>query len=101
MVKGIIIWAVFLAVFIAGTLISRRMKKTIDENGIETDAAVSRIVENGTPPEIDINVYVRYTTEDGKEVEGVLSNPRSDLEEGQTVRIKYHPKYTLNARLVD
>ena len=31
---------------------------------------------------------------------GILSNPRADLEEGQPVRIKYHPKYKGNARLV-
>lgn len=30
----------------------------------------------------------------------VLSNPQSDLEEGQRVRIKYHPKMKGNARLV-
>ena len=33
--KGIIMWAVFLAVIAAGTLISRRIKKEIEENGIE------------------------------------------------------------------
>ncbi len=100
MEKGIIMWAAFAAVFIGGTLISRRMKKTIEEDGIETDAVVSRISDDGRYDEIDINVYVKYFTEDGREVEGVLSNPRSDLEEGQQVRIKYHPKYTTNARLV-
>ena len=99
--KGIIIWAVFLAVFVTGMLVSRRMKRSIKENGIETDAVVSRIVDDGTGAEIDINVYVRYRTEDGSEVGGILSNPRSDLEEGQRVRIKYHPKFTANARLID
>lgn len=98
--KGIIMWAVFLAVIAAGTLISRRLKKEIMENGIETDAAVSRIVDDGTQTDIDINVYVRFIAEDGSEVEAVLSNPRNDLEEGQRVRIKYHPKYKTNARLV-
>ncbi|MDO5132076.1 MAG: hypothetical protein Q4D81_03715 [Eubacteriales bacterium] len=98
--KGIIFWAVFLAVIAAGMLISRRMKKTVKENGIETDAVVSRIVDDGTQTEIDINVYVRYCMEDGKEVEGILSNPRPDLKEGQRVRIKYHPKYTANTRLI-
>ena len=92
-------WAVFLAVFAAGMLISRRMKKTIKENGIETDAVLSRIVDNGTQTETDINVYVHYFTAEGKEVEGILSNPRSDLKAGQRVRIKYHPKFTANARL--
>ena len=98
--KGIIMWMVFLAVIAAGMLISHRIKKGINENGIETDAVVSRIIDNGTPEEIDIDVYVRYRTENGEEIEGVLSNPRADLEEGQPVRIKYHPKYKNNARLV-
>ncbi|MBR1986313.1 MAG: hypothetical protein IKK28_03435 [Mogibacterium sp.] len=98
--KGIIMWMVFLAVIAAGMLISHRIKSGINENGIETDAVVSRIVDDGTPEEIDIDVYVRYRTENGEEVEGILSNPRANMEEGQTVRIKYHPKYKQNARLV-
>lgn len=98
--KGIIMWMVFLAVIAAGMLISHRIKSEINENGIETDAVVSRIIDDGTPEEIDIDVYVRYRTENGEEVEGILSNPRANMEEGQTVRIKYHPKYKQNARLV-
>lgn len=98
--KGIIAWMVFLAVIAAGILVSRRIKSEINENGIETDAVVSRITDDGTPEDIDINVYVRYRTENGEEIEGVLSNPRAGLEEGQQVRIKYHPKYKSNARLV-
>ena len=91
---------VFLAVIAAGILVSRRIKSEINENGIETDAIVSRITDDGTPEDIDINVYVRYRTENGEEIEGILSNPRTGLEEGQQVRIKYHPKYKSNARLV-
>ncbi len=98
--KGIIMWMVFLAVIAVGTLISHRIKNGIDENGIETDAVVSCIIDDGSPDEIDIDVYVRYRTESGDEIEGVLSNPRNDLQEGQQVRIKYHPKYKGNARLV-
>ncbi len=98
--KGIIMWAVLLAVIAAGMLISRRIKNEIKDNGIETDAVVSRIVDDGTQTDIDINVYVSFITEDGSEIEAVISNPRTDLEEGQRVRIKYHPKYKTNARLV-
>ena len=100
MVKGIIIWGVFLTVLIVGMLVTRKMKKDINENGIETDAVVSRIVEDSEPDSLDYMVYVRYCTQDGEETEGVLSNPRRDLEEGQQVRIKYHPKFKGNARLV-
>ena len=98
--KGIIMWAVLLAVIAAGMLISRRIKNEIKDNGIETDAVVSRIVDDGTQTDIDINVYVSFITEDGSEIEAVILNPRTDLEAGQRVRIKYHPKYKTNARLV-
>jgi hypothetical protein len=98
--KGIIMWIVFLAFIAVGLLISRRIKSGINENGIETDAVVSRISDDGTQEDIDINVYVRYRIENGEEIEGILSNPRAGLEEGQPVRIKYHPKYKNNARLV-
>ena len=86
--KGIIMWAVFLIVIAAGMLVSRRIKKEIIEEGIEADAVVTRIVDDGSVDDIDINVYVSYLTEDGTEVEGILSNPRSDLQEGQQVHIK-------------
>ena len=98
--KSIIIWIVFIAVCAAICLVSHRIKKQIEENGIETDGVISRITDEGGTDEIDFRYYVRYRTQDGEETEGILSNPRSDLEEGQRVRIKYHPKYTSNARLV-
>ena len=99
--KAVVIWTVLLAGIAAGTLLSRKIKREIKETGIETDAVVSRIVDDGTQTDTDINVYVRYRTENGEEVEGVLSNPRPDLIEGQHVRIRYHPKYKTNARLPD
>ena len=43
--KGLIMWAVFAAVFAAGVLINRVIKKGA-ENGIEADAIVSRIVDD-------------------------------------------------------
>lgn len=98
--KGIIMWIIFLAVIAVGILISRRIRNGIKENGIEADAVVSRIVDAGTQTDIDINVYVRFRTADGRDAEAILSNPRPDLEEGQQVRIKYHPKYNTNARLI-
>ena len=77
-------WVVFAVVFAAGVLISRMIKNGA-KNGIEADAVVSRIVDDGTQTDIDINVYVRYRTADGEEIEAIISNPRSDLEEGQPV----------------
>ena len=98
--KGLIMWILFAAVFVVGVLVSRMIKNGTEKNGIEADAMISRIVDDGTQTDIDINVYVSYRTADGEEVEAILSNPRSDLEEGQRVRIKYHPKMKSNARLV-
>lgn len=97
--KGILMWAVFLAVCAVVFFVSRRMKKQIDENGIEVTGVISRIEDAGTE-EADLRYYARYVTEDGEEVEGLLSNPRPDLETGQQVRLRYHPKYKTNARLV-
>ena len=57
--KGIIMWIVFLTVIAGIILVNRRIKSGIDENGIETDAVVSRITDDGTPEDIEINVYVR------------------------------------------
>ena len=98
--RGIVLWIAFLAIFAAGVLISRRIKKQIEKDGIEAEGVVSRIVDEGQPPETDIRVYVRYRTRDGEEEEAILTNPTSDLAPGQTVRIKYHPKLRMNARLV-
>lgn len=98
--KGIILWVGFAVICAVIYLLSRRMKKQIEENGIETDAVISRIEDEGWPDEIDLRYYARYRTQDGEEIEGVLSNPRSDLEVGQQVRLKYHPKHKTNARVV-
>ena len=97
--KAYIAWAVFAVICTIIVIISKRMKKQIDENGIETTGVISRIEDLGDPDEIDLCYYARYRTEDGEEVEGVLSNPRGDLEVGQEVRLKYHPKHKMNARL--
>lgn len=101
MIKGIIIWTAFLIVFVGGWLMSRKMKNDIEEKGIETVAEISRISEDMSEDQTGFTiVYVRFNTQDGEEVEASISNPRSDLEVGQQVRIKYHPKFKNNARLV-
>ena len=98
--KGILLWVGLAAVCGVIFPVSRRMKKQIEENGIETTGVISRITDEGGADEIDLRYYARYRTADGEEVEGLLSNPGSDLEAGQQVRIKYHPKYQTNARLL-
>ena len=98
--KGIILWVGFAAICAVIVFLSRRMKKQIEENGIETTGVISRIEDVGAPDEINLQYYALYRTEDGEEIEGVLSNPRSNLEVGDQVRIKYHPKHKSNARLI-
>ena len=99
-IKGILLWGGLILICAVIFFLSQRMKKQIEENGIEVDAVISRITDEGAPDEIDLRYYARYVTSEGEEIEGVLSNPRSDLVEGQAVRVKYHPKYKANARLV-
>ena len=98
--KGILLWGGLILIFAVGFFLSRRMKKQIEENGIEVTGVISRIEDVGGADEIDLRYYARYVTAEGEEVEGLLSNPTSDLAEGQAVRVKYHPKYKTNARLV-
>ena len=98
--SGVLLWAGLAVICAAITLYSRKMKKQIEENGIETSGVISRIEDVGGSEEIDLRYYARYRTEDGEEVEGLLSNPSSDLAEGQQVRLRYHPKHKTNARLL-
>ena len=98
--KGIVLWVGFAVIFAVIYLVSQRMKKQINEDGMETAGVISRIEDVGASDEINLQCYARYLTEYRTEVEGVLSNPRSDLEVGQRVRLKYHPKHKANARLL-
>ena len=98
--KGILLWAGFALVCAVICLFSYRMKKQIEKDGIETSGVISRIEDVGQPDEIDLHYYVRYRTKDGEEFEGLLSNPKPGLAVGQTVHIKYHPKYKTNVRLI-
>ena len=97
---GLIWWAGLLAVCAAIILFSRRIRRQINESGIETTGVISRITDEGGTDTTDYQYYVRYRTRDGEEIEGILLNPDPDLEEGQQVVLRYHPKYTKNARIV-
>ena len=99
-VKGILIWVGLIAIIGIIVFLYQRMKKEIEKNGIETTGVISRITDVGGPDEINLQYYARYCTEDGKEIEGILQNPSKDLQEGQEVRLKYHPRFKNNARIV-
>lgn len=69
--------------------------------GDRNQGVISRIVDaSSDPTEVSYHYYVRFRTQEGEDIEALLSNYRDDLEEGQQVRIKYHPKYKENARLI-
>ena len=98
--KGILIWIGFLAIVAVIYFFSRIIKKETEENGIETTGVISDIRDEGGPDEIEMRYYVRYRTEDGTEIEGLISNPSASLAVGQQVRLKYHPKLKANARII-
>lgn len=99
--KGIIMWVAFIVICASIYFISKKMKKQIEESGIETTGVISRIEDEGGTEDITFIYYAKYRTEDGEEIEGIISNPRTDLEEGQCVNLKYHPEHKMNARLID
>ncbi len=98
--KSIIIWVIFLGICAAIFLVSQKMKNQIEKNGIETTGVISRIEEDGGAEDISYSYYAKYHVEDGQEIEGLVSNPNANLAVGQQVRLKYHPKYKQNARLL-
>ena len=98
--KGIIMWAVFIAVCATIYFYSRKIRKEIEEGGIETTGVISKIIDSGTPDVVSFDYYAVYTTAEGEKTEGILTNPAGDLKVGQQVRLKYHPKYKMNARLI-
>lgn len=99
-VKGILIWVGLIAIIGIIVFVYQRMKKEIEKNGIETTGVISRITDVGGSDEINLQYYARYCMEDGKEIEGILQNPSKDLQEGQEIRLKYHPRFKNNARIV-
>ena len=98
--KGIVLWVIFIIICAVIYFVSRKVKNETEEKGIETTGIISRISDTGEPEDFSVDYYARYRTEDGEEVEGLISNPSSDLAEGQQVRLKYHPKHKMNARIV-
>ncbi len=63
------------------------------KNGIETDATITAIEDEGLSTDASYNYYVRYIM-NGQEVEAKLSNPGfgKGLEVGTQIRIKYLPE---------
>ena len=62
------------------------------KNGIETEAVITRIEDEGIGTDTSFNYYVRYTM-NGQAIEAKLSNPGfgKGLEVDAQIRIKYLP----------
>jgi len=91
--------AIFIIVIAVISVVSTNK---IKKNGLEADAVVSKIEkeirevihEDTGMVDTDTNetYYVKYRTENGEEVEAKLINPKMNLKEGDTLRIKYLPE---------
>lgn len=101
--------AVILLVVAFLMLRTRRINNEISQNGIETDAVVSRVKENvssdpGGGVSVSYTYYVTYRGMNGQTVEAQLASGKSfdvkigkkawdyDLHEGTQVRVKYLPE---------
>ena len=77
------------------------VSKKVKENGIETEAVVTRIEEriwsgmHGdviTRDSVTYDYYITYTNRDGQSVEAMLTNfGNLSFQEGDRMRIKYLP----------
>ncbi len=95
--------AIFAVAVIGGLVYSYLRSKKINENGVETEAVVSRVKEIEREDSdghytTDYEYYVRYQNQNGETVEAKLGNPPRFLTEGTQLRVKYlpeKPKYAL------
>ena len=103
------------AIIAAGVIMTTKRNNEIKQNGIETDATVSRVsvsesVDTDGCVSTTYTYYVTYRTMDGQTVEAKLGSGKSvdtnilgkswdnDLGEGVSVRIQYlpeKPKYVI------
>ena len=89
---------VFVVSVVAVVVFTARRNKAIKENGIETNAVVSRIKEDADPESNSYTYFVTYTTADGQNVEARVNTLPDYIHVGDMVRIKYlpeKPKYVL------
>ena len=99
--------AVVVIVLAVAFVLNGKRNKAIQQNGIEADAAVSRIVSHDSEPDEHGHInttytyYVKYQTKDGETVEAKLGNPPAFAVVGSELRIKYlpeKPKYVVPAK---
>ena len=87
---------IILAVLASGAAYALYYILKVKRNGIETEALVTRIEEEERTDSDGVSVYytfyVRYRTLEGRQIEATLANPKSRLQVGSSVKIKYLPE---------
>ena len=68
----------------------------VKRNGIEAEGYISRIeeddhIDGDGMSSVDYTYFVQYRTQEGRQVEAPLANPKSRLTVGTRVKIKYIP----------
>ncbi|MBR0313130.1 MAG: DUF3592 domain-containing protein [Oscillospiraceae bacterium] len=98
--------AVIVIAVAVGAFFTIKRNRAIQQNGIEADAVVSRVVEHENQNDdgshdVSYTYYVKYQTQDGQSVEAKLGNEPARIYEGMALRIKYlpeKPKYVVPAK---
>ncbi|MBQ8133850.1 MAG: hypothetical protein IJ192_05540 [Clostridia bacterium] len=83
---------VFVVTIVAVVIFTVMRNKAIKENGIETNAVVSRVEKDADPDSNSYTCYVTYTTVYGQNVEARLNRLPDYTHVGDIVSIKYLPK---------
>ena len=86
-----------IAMIAGGLLVGLFNIARVKRNGIEAEAYVTRLEERESTDSdggtsVYYDVYVLYTTKEGRRVEAALSNPKNSLRAGDRVTVKYLPE---------
>ena len=91
-----VMFGVVVVGIVGGIIFTIMRTNAIKKNGIEANAVVSRIKEQESTDSDGFTdttyiYFVKFTTQDGQEVESRLSNPPSRIKVGDSLTIKYLP----------
>ncbi len=91
---------IILSLLAIGCIYTIYYQVRVRRSGIETNAEVTQIVEKEIAGRVSVrsieyDIHVSYITEDGRRMEGILSNPNAPFTVGERIRIRYvrnHPE---------
>ena len=89
-----VIFGVVVVGIVGGIIFTIMRTNAIKKNGIEANAVVSRIKEQESTDSDGFTdttyiYFVKFTTQDGQDIEARLSNPPSKIKVGDSLTIKY------------